>query len=272
MKKYDWKNTIKLNLFMLKIMGLWPSGDTYSLDLYSTYACVSILLCICGHNFFQIVNIYFIFPDLEAISDTIFVTLSEILTAMKTYHVVQNIQVLKKLMTDVNEDHFQPRNSKQIKMIDSSFDFWRKTSTLLWTMGGGAVFFWALYPILDGSVQEKRLPFLAWYPYDTTVSPFYEITYLYQIISVGVIASSGGAIDTLIAALNVFVGTQCDILCDNLKYDCGKKLTSCIRHHQRILRFAEDSNNFFSWIVFIQFFISGASIGITMFRLSTVIF
>ncbi|XP_063925985.1 odorant receptor 46a-like [Zophobas morio] len=218
MKKYDWKETIKGNLFMLKILGLWPAGVTYNLDLYSTYACVSTLVLTCGHNFFQIINIYFIFPDLAAIADTIFVTLSEILAAMKTYHVLQNMQVLKKLMLDINEDYFQPRNSAQIKMIESSLNFWKKTSTIFWSMGSGAVFFWAVYPILDGSVKENRLPFLAWYPYNTTISPLYEITYVYQIISVAFIASTSLAVGTLIAALNVFIGAQCDILCDNLKY------------------------------------------------------
>ena len=247
MKKYDWKETIKGNLFMLKILGLWPAGVTYNLDLYSTYACVSTLVLTCGHNFFQIINIYFIFPDLAAIADTIFVTLSEILAAMKTYHVLQNMQVLKKLMLDINEDYFQPRNSAQIKMIESSLNFWKKTSTIFWSMGSGAVFFWAVYPILDGSVKENRLPFLAWYPYNTTISPLYEITYVYQIISVAFIASTSLAVGTLIAALNVFIGAQCDILCDNLKYsvkgrsvnNSRKTLLCCIKHHKRILRFVK---------------------------------
>ncbi|KAJ3648705.1 hypothetical protein Zmor_020486 [Zophobas morio] len=276
MEKFDWKETIKRNIFMLKILGLWPSGNTYTIDVYSTYSLISILAFIYGHNFFQAINIYFIFPDLEAIAGTIFVTLSEMLTMVKTYYVVQNMQMLKQLMVDINEDHFQPRNSTQIKMIEPSLNFWKTTSTLLWGMSGGAVFFWATYPILDGSVKENRLPFLAWYPYDTTISPFYEITYIYQIISVAFIAATTLTIDTLIAALNVFIGAQCDILCDNLKYVFVEdrlnasvaKLLSCFNHHKEILRFAYDSNNFFNWIVFVQFFISGASIGITMFQLT----
>ena len=243
MKKYDWKETIESNLFMLKILGLWPAGDTYNLDLYSTYACVSILVFTCGHNFFQIINIYFIFPDLQGIADTIFVILSEILAAMKTYHVIQNMQLLKKLMIDISEDHFQLRNPSQITMVESSLDFLKKTSALLWSMASGAVFFWATYPILDGSVTENRLPFLAWYPYDFTISPFYEITYVYQIVSMAFIAATSLTIAMLIAALNVFIGVQCDILCDNLKYtfnpltSSGTNLLVCIKHHKGILRF-----------------------------------
>ncbi|KAJ3648708.1 hypothetical protein Zmor_020489 [Zophobas morio] len=84
-------------------------------------------------------------------------------------------------------------------------------------MAGGTVFLWAIYPILDGSVKQNSLPFRAWYPYDTTVSPFYETTYVYQIVSVAFIASTGITVDTLITALSEFIGAQCDILCDNIK-------------------------------------------------------
>ena len=265
---------------MLKILGLWPPADTYKLDFYSAYSFLSIVAFTCGHNFFQVINIYFVFPDLEAIVATIFVTLLEILTLLKTYYVIQDMQLLKQLMVDINEEHFQPRNLSQIEMVEPSLNFWKKTSTVLWSMSTGAVFFWATYPILDGSVQENRLPFLAWYPYDTTVSPFYEITYVYQIMSVAFIASTALTVDTLIAALSVFIGAQCDILCDNLKQIfmednfnyCEREVLSCIKHHKEILKFASSCNNFFNWIVFAQFFISAASIGLIMFQLTIVSF
>ena len=244
MKKFDWTNTIKRTIFMLKILVLWPPGDTYKFDFYSAYSFVSIVALTCGHNFFSAVNIYFIFPDLEAIAGTIFVTLPELLTIMKTYYMIQNMQLLKQLMVDINQEHFQPRNVSQVELIQPSLNFWKKTVTFLWSMSSGAVFFWATFPILDGSVKENRLPFLAWYPYDTTVSPLYEITYVYQIISFVFIAATTLTTDTLIGVLNVFIGAQCDILCDDLRHIfdedhfilCGKKMFRCIKHHKEILR------------------------------------
>ncbi|KAJ3635798.1 hypothetical protein MTP99_008677 [Tenebrio molitor] len=277
MEKFDWKLTISRNIFMLKIVGLWPPGDdTYTTNLYSLYSFISILLFIYGHNFFQTVNIFFIFPDLEAIAGTIFVTLSEMLTMVKSYYMVQNMGILKQLMVTIKSDIFQPKNSRQIQMIRPSLTFWKTVSSMLWGASSGAVFFWATYPILDKSVQQRRLPFLAWYPYDTTISPLYEFTYIYQIISVAFIAAATLSIDTLIAALNMFIGAQCDILCDDLRHlpgdepDFNRTLLKCIEHHKEILRFARNSNNFFNWIVLVQFFISAASIGITMFQLTVV--
>ena len=244
MKKFNWKDTMKRNILLLKILGLWPPGDTYKADFYTAYSFVSIAAFTCGHNFFQTINIYFIFPDLEAIAATIFVTLPALLVIMKTYYVIQNMQLLKQLMVDINQEHFEPRSASQVEIIQPSLNFLIKISTVLWSMSSGAVFFWATYPILDGSVKENRLPFLAWYPYDTTVSPLYQITYVYQIISFGFIAATALTTDTLIAILNLFVGAQCDILCDDLKHIfredhlnySGKKFLSCIRHHKEILR------------------------------------
>jgi hypothetical protein len=296
-EKFDWKLTIRANIIKLKLVGLWPSGDdTYRPNWYTLWAAISIGLFIYAHNFFQVVNIVFIFDDLQAITATIFVTLSELLTILKTYCMIQNMGILKRLMVSLNGDIFQPKNARQKRLVQPSLTFWKVNYVLFYVMSSGAIFFWAAYPILDNSVKEHRLPFLAWYPYDTKISPFYEITYVYQIFSISFIAVTTLSIDTLIGALNMYIGAQYDILCDDLKHlfdaedssmDFYRKLVNCVKHHRAILRyskptqlatlscfntcrFAEDSNSFFNWIVFLQFFISATSIGITMFQLTVV--
>jgi hypothetical protein len=296
MEKFDWKLTISRNILILKIVGLWPPGDdTYTTRPYTLYSFICILFFICGHYFFQTVNMYFIFPDLEAISGTIYVTLSQMMTMLKSYYMIQNMGILKQLMITVNSDLFQPRNSRQIELVKPSLTFWKTVSNMFRGVTLISIFFWATYPIIDKSTQQRRLPFLAWYPYDTTVSPLYEFTYIYQIIGVSFIAAAAVSMDTLIAALNMFIGAQCDLLCDNLRHlpgdeqDFNRTLIKCILHHKEILRykkrtpdttvlsplfvnfrFARDTNNFFNWIVLVQFFISAASIGITMFQLTVV--
>ncbi|RZB40789.1 7tm 6 domain containing protein [Asbolus verrucosus] len=145
-------------------------------------------------------------------------------------------------------------------------------------MAYGSMFFWSTYPIFDNSVKKYRLPFLAWYPYNTKISPYYEITYVYQVFGIIFLATTAVSVDNLIAALNVYIGAQFDILCDDVLhlYDVtneitnfSEKLIKCVMHHQLILEFAKNSNCFFNWIVLGQFFISGITIGITMFQLTT---
>ncbi|KAJ3663421.1 hypothetical protein Zmor_007684 [Zophobas morio] len=276
MGTFDWKLTIKTNITMLKIVGLWPVGDeTYTFSLYTLYTIISIFTFIYCHNFFQVCNIFFILDDLEALTATVFVLLTELLCILKAYYIIQNMKILKQLMVTLNSEMFQPKNLRQRDIVEPSLNSWKMVYTVFGSMAFGTLFFWATFPFLDKLVQQHKLPFLAWYPWDTKISPFYEITYVYQMASISFICLVNLNVDTLIAALNMYTGAQCDILCDDLRHihefaDVNARLISCVQHHKAILKFAANSNQFFSWIVLVQFFVSAVSIGMTMFQLTVV--
>jgi hypothetical protein len=255
MKRYDWKRILRTNILKLKIVGLWPSGDdSYKPNIYTLWAISSIIFLNFGHNFFQMVNMIFIFDNLHAVIQTTYVTLSEVAGLLKAYYVVRNMKTLKELMVILSSDTFQPKNARQIKMVKPSFFFWRVNYVMYWLMSGGAIFFWSVYPILDKSIKEYPLPFLAWYPWYTKASPMYELTYLYQIFGLLFIATTAISVDTLIAALNVYIGAQFDILCDDIKhlFDPGSpsegfngKLIDIIKHHREIIRWDQKCTSSF---------------------------
>ncbi|RZC39620.1 7tm 6 domain containing protein [Asbolus verrucosus] len=170
--------------------------------------------------------------------------------------------MVKQLMKTLNSDLFQPKTAKQIILVKPSLEFCNITYKILTFMAVGTAFFWSIFPILDDSYKDYRLPIPAWYPYNTKTPPFYEITYVYQVLGTYFMALTNVCIDTLIASLNMYVGTQIDILCDDLRNlddpdeeGISKKLTACIKHHKGILSFAGNSNEFVKWIFFLQFFI-----------------
>ncbi|RZC33204.1 7tm 6 domain containing protein [Asbolus verrucosus] len=278
MKRFDWKLTIKMNISLMKVSGLWPSGDeSYKPNFYTLYASVLLTLLLLGHVFFQFVYVFLILDDLQAVTATSFLLLTEMLIILKTYCLIRNMGMLKRLMATLDSDLFQPKSTEQILLVKPSLKFWKRIYNIFWSMALSAIFFWSAFPILDNSFKDYRLPFFAWYPYDTKASPFYEITYIYQIICICFAALVDIGIDTLIAALNMYTGTQFDLLCDDLRnlhdpdeVDVSKKLIACIRHHKEILSFASNSNKFFNWIIFLQFFVSAVSIGLTMFQLTVV--
>ncbi|XP_068912914.1 odorant receptor Or1-like [Tenebrio molitor] len=283
MKKFDWKLTIRLNIILLKVVGLWPKGDeTYKCNLYTAYAIISGTLFTIGHNLLQTINLFFIYNNLEAVTATIFVSLTQLLAILKSYYLVQNMGILKQLMVTLNSEMFQPKNAKQKILIEPNLSFWKTIFRAYWGNACCTLFLWAVFPIIDNTVKEFRLPLLVWYPYNTKISPLYEITYIYQIICCYFICIINISVDTLIAALNMYIGAQCDILCDDLRNidDYSKNSSvdivnerwiNCIMHHKEILRFSENSHRFFNWIVLIQFFTSAVSIGLTMFQLTVVI-
>jgi hypothetical protein len=249
MKRYDWKVHIKMTIWTLRVLGMWPKGDeVYEPGLYAVHAAFLLVVFLLGHLFFQSANIYFIRDDLEAITGTIYVLLMEILVVFKVLYVAKNMDMLKQLLKTLESDLFQPKSAEQKALIESSIYFWRIIYQTLLSMGCGNNLFWALFPLLDKTAGEKRLPFLAWYPYNTKVSPLYEITYVYQIVSVGFITTVHVNVDALVAAVNVFNGSQFDILCDNLRNlhnlavagDINAKLVYCIDHHKQTLRYKSD--------------------------------
>ncbi|RZC32800.1 7tm 6 domain containing protein, partial [Asbolus verrucosus] len=279
--RFDWKRTIKPNILMLKIVGLWPAGDeSYGLNLYTLYAIISIFLFQICHVFFQTANLYFIIDDLKAVTGTIYVVLMCMSIVMKTYCLMKNMEMLKQLMITINSDLFQPKTLKQRILVQSSLNMWKTLVFTFWFLAAGCSFFWALFPVMDNTYKEYRLPFLAWYPFNTNRSPQYEFTYLHQVLAINFTSLANVNINTLIAALNMYVGAQFDILSDDLKSlhdvradnlaDVTKKLKKCIHHHREILKFADYANRFYNTLLLVEFFVDGVTIGITMFQLTVV--
>jgi hypothetical protein len=238
MEKFDWKLTIKANIFCLRVVGLWPH-EGYKVDFYTVYAFVCLNVFINCRNFFQVANIFVVYDDLEALTGLMFASFNDVLGSVKLYYFVRQMRLFKQLMAQLDQDIFQPKSDEQIALVQPGLFSWKFVYVMLWSPIVMVLLLWVAFPILDGTVKEHRLPFAAWFPYDTNISPLYEITYIYEVIGICVICTAHINMDTMTAALMMYVGTQCDILCDNLKNikgaDYNKKLIRCIQHHKIIV-------------------------------------
>ncbi|RZB40428.1 7tm 6 domain containing protein, partial [Asbolus verrucosus] len=274
MERMDWKLIFKPSILMLKITGMWPPGDeSYGCDLYTLYAIICLLLFQVCFISFQGINLCFIIDDLEAVTGTIFIVVTDIGASLKTYGLIKNMKMLKQLMITVDCDLFQPRNSRQGELIQPNLKAWKIIVLSFWFFCSGWLILCELFPILDNSVQDYGLPCLSWFPYNFKASPQYELTYFYQAIALNYVATVNVNIDSLIAYLNMYIAAQFEFLCDNLRNlhdskDVSKQLKECIHHHKEILKFADYANRFYNWLLFVQFAAGGLSIGLTMFQLT----
>ncbi|RZC35601.1 7tm 6 domain containing protein, partial [Asbolus verrucosus] len=274
MEKFYWELVIRTNLQMLHSVGLWPKNDEiYKLDLYSFYAAFSVIIIMIGHNFFQLMYVFSVYKNLEALTEMMVITATDFLITIKLCFFLLNMRKVKELMITLNSVLFQPK-SFQLDLIRPHLNIWKKTYIGYWMLVGSAVVAMVIFPFVDNSFKDHRLPFLTWYPFDATISPVYEIIYIYQVVGVSFRTVAVVNMDTLIAALMVYITTQCDILCDNLR-NIDKNFyetlfIKCIRHHQEVVRFAKSSNNFFNVIILGQFFSSTTVIAFTLFQLSLV--
>nr|XP_015833153.1 PREDICTED: odorant receptor Or1-like isoform X1 [Tribolium castaneum] len=294
MDDFNWISTVKTNLLLLHIGGIWPRGDgTHKLNLYTIYAIFITFTFTTYHCFSQIINFFFV-DDLQALTESIFISLIQSMALVKAFYILKNMRILKNILKNLETNKMlQPRNLKQIKMVQPSLTQWRLLSQMFWISAVFAMCLFGAFPIVESTYKEFRLPYLAWYPFDTKSSPFYEIMYLHQFVSSYTIAIVDIGADTLIAALNVFVATQCEILCDNIRNINGSveemdsKWKECFTHHKEILKYsvvqkdrsfsinhfrvARHCQKFFNWIVLMQFCASVICIGLTMFQLTLVV-
>ena len=240
MARFVWHLIIKTNILVLKVAGLWPLNNTYGHNVYAIYA-LFINIFVDGHNVFQTAYIAFIYKDLQALAAIIFVLFTDWLASIKVYYFVRNTKILRWLMVELKCDEFQPTFLQRKSLLPPNVRSWWMIYATFSTVVVGTLIFWAIFPILDGSYKEYRLPFWAWYPFDTKTSPMYQIIYLYQVFSIWFLAISNVNMDTLMAALMTYTSTQCDILCDNLRNlkgeDFNAKLIAYIEHHKKIVRY-----------------------------------
>ncbi|KAJ3636009.1 hypothetical protein MTP99_008864 [Tenebrio molitor] len=277
MKQFTWKSAISVNTWTLKILGLWPGAELYKLNKYTFYM-IFVILLNNSHILFQAANVVNAYQDLKALSTMIFSLFTKLLTSAKMLMFIWKSRTLQRFMSQMESEEFRPRNHQQVIMAQSLLKAWKMIYFLFSVLVWSSVSLRTFYPVLDGTVKDHNLPFPAWYPYDHKTSPFYQITYLHQVICYWISGTATANTDTFIAALMMCIGTQCDILSDNLRNltNCGndgefnKKLVDCVEHHKKIVRFATECNSFFNEIVLAQFLVSSVSLALTMFEVTVV--
>ncbi|KAJ3663342.1 hypothetical protein Zmor_007629 [Zophobas morio] len=274
---FDWVKIISLNIFVLQKVGMWPKQDKQlGCNCHTLYILIAVILLIDGSIVFQLIHMALEHSTLESLTRNIFMLMTEILGSIKMFYFIRNVKTVKELVQSLEDELFQPRTTQQVNSVRPDLKLWKKTYATFCSLTTSTAFIWSLYPLVDQSFLKFRLPLEARYPFEITTLPLYFIIYFHQVAALFLVAIGALHVDTLNAALMVLAGAQCDILCQNLKalenkaLTYNQKLIQCIKHHKKILSFAEKTNQFFSTIVLGQYFTTSVSTGIAMFRLSLV--
>ena len=240
---YDWRSNLEINILINRVLGLWPDGDeSFKPGLYVVYSGILVILAAC-HLLTQTIKLYMVRDDIEALAGTMYITLTLMLAAIKTFFVLVRMKIIKKCFVTLRTNYlFQPRNQNQQLIIQRSVDLWKiMLKVLLGAFSGFTVF--VLIPILINS-GDKKLPFLAWYPFRTDSFPAFAIACVFQFAFTTYLSLSCIFVDVLVCVFNMYIGCQFDLLSDNLRNlfmkdnthaEARENLRRCILHHKDIL-------------------------------------
>ncbi|CAH4028643.1 unnamed protein product [Pieris brassicae] len=211
-----------------------------------------------------------------------FTTLS-LATFVSIFNVVLKRETIRTIVNDCEQELISEKRESGRKIIAR---FNRQARLQLFTyiaLSAGTVVGWA------ASAQKNQLPLRAWYPYDTTQSPAYDLTYIHQCVAVGLAASVNISVDTVVTSLVALCCCRLQLLALSLQTlfedlplqtkgllhpsvepVAWVRLKECIQQHQTTLKATALVQRCFSLPVLAQFTVSVLIICATAYQLSFV--
>ncbi|XP_060803405.1 odorant receptor Or1 [Amyelois transitella] len=274
--------SLSLALTGLRLVGFWPpeglAGTTRT--AYDVYAAFSFTVLLGIFLLAQTIDLFVIWGDIPLMTATAFLLFTNLAQATKFINIAVRGDRIRALVDDGSRvlkavETEEARNivincDKQTRLQLISFF----TLTLV-TITGFAT-----------SAESGNLPLRAWYPYDTTKSPAYELTYAHQVYALFVAAFLNVAKDTVVTSLLAQCHCRLQLLALSLRTLCRdlpvqgvgllspqqektlvSRIRRCVVHHQSALEAATQMQLYFSEPTFAQFNVSLVIICVTAFQL-----
>nr|BAG12814.1 olfactory receptor-like receptor [Bombyx mori] len=189
--------TISLSLTLLRCLGFWsPDGLAGNKRLlYNCYSFVFFMFLLGIYILIQVVDMIKIWGDLPLMTGTAFLLFTNFAHATKVINIVIRKNRIQRVIQQANAV-LMGVQSEEARRIVKSCDF--ETSIQL------CLYFLLTFVTTVGwatSAEKHQLPLRAWYPYDTSKSPAYELTYIHQVAALLIAAYINVAKDSLVSSL-----------------------------------------------------------------------
>ncbi|XP_049878065.1 odorant receptor Or1-like isoform X1 [Pectinophora gossypiella] len=217
----------------------------------------SCLLTIRGLAANPIIGITNVWGDLEAVSQASYLLFTQACLCFKVTCFQLNVPMLRDMLARMNGDVFKPRTpghvetlklqARRIKRLLLGFMISSQTTCGLW----------ALKPLFDDA-GARSFPFDMWMPVSPDRSPYYELGYAFQLLTICMSAYMYFGVDSVALSMVIFGCAQVDIVKDKIlsiksPLDPGvakadkkkimkenyKALIECVIQHQAIVSFTE---------------------------------
>lgn len=155
---------------------------------------------------------------MEEVIGTCLFLFTRIACGFKIIAFVFNRKKVVSLMNILESKQFQPINTEQEIILKRMMTEIKCISIVFVTMGVLTVILRAIFPEIDSTTRGQRiLPLNHWEPLNTTQTPYFQISYLYQILIYLSTATNNIAMDTFISGMMAHGVVQIEILKNSLE-------------------------------------------------------
>ncbi|KAI4497887.1 hypothetical protein M0802_007003 [Mischocyttarus mexicanus] len=243
----------------MKFMGIWPEERKF--DRASSY---KVLIPISLMLFFmavpQTINLYFIWGDFNLIVDNLSVAnMTVIIALMKMITFWFNGRAIKILLSFMAEHRTEANTEKEINNMTKIAKISRRISIGSTVITNSVVVLWATSRFLLMRRTGRVLFLRSYFPFETLVTPIFEIISIGQIVSAFYTATTYTAVDTFVAMLIFHVCGQFANLRRQLKNICidnngnfDKNLANIVKKHDRLNKFANTIEDKFNRMLLMQ--------------------
>ncbi|XP_015185291.1 PREDICTED: odorant receptor 4-like [Polistes dominula] len=260
---------VELGLYFI---GLWPKY-TYSLIHRLLWVIILGIVLILEYRY---VMLHIATDDLAELMDCFSITVSNSLLFIKLIILWFKQRTFNEIVAMMNEDWLECITiGRNVDMMTSKIFIahkFSKISTIIY--GGGVIMF--LIPVIFA--EERIFVLKMEFPFDATVSPFYELINMIQFFQEVTFASASGMLNGVMMTMILHTGGQVEIMCQAMEEfmnqmdehgSCLNVLKKLIVKHDRIILFSGYIEELFTYIALLQFFSNTMAICFSGFVIMT---
>lgn len=236
--KFKFINFYSTDFNIIKMVGGYIIDDeNANSKFWFGYACfINIFVSLLG-NIVQVLHLFEL-TSLIKLCESGYLIAVSCMSSIKAYYLFRNRKHFLELISFLKVEKFFPRNEEQELMARGALRIYQRMKySLLFvcTLSATGAMTTPMF-----NMQEGRLPFAAWYPFDTTPVPVFVLVYIHQCIAVVYISFINVYTDIIVSGFTTYAGIQCDFLCYNLsnldEEELETGLRECVEYHRSIVR------------------------------------
>ena len=225
------QNLLHLNLTILQWLGLWPCNEdsTYFKALFLRIVSCFVIIVQASINIAVIMDIVVNWGHLSNPTENIYLMACSITAIVKELTIIFRTKNIQHLVNILDNELAMPRqqgSSHYNEIVRVSMKQARTFTLVFVSMCTFVGISYSFVPFTDiflahssnNTSSHKPMPYTAWFPFDVTETPLYELAYFYLALNATLHGVYIPCCDALFVSLIIYLGGHFQILQSSLRH------------------------------------------------------